>query len=183
MACCGKCDHNTDQVHLATDHGAHRIAHPAVLIQAARALAAVGDSGAVPLVTRIVVETDADAMLRLEAMTTLSALATTDSLDLLLDLLSDSSPAMRGAAILALARVDPDTLLAALSGLDPDPDWTVRAAEVAALAPSHQSEPGLVSECCYRTRTLAWCPRWLPRSSRRIVRVPKNHLPADTTQT
>jgi cyclophilin family peptidyl-prolyl cis-trans isomerase/HEAT repeat protein len=111
-----------------------RTAHPAVLIQAARALAAIGDSAAAPLVTRIVVETDADAMLRLEAMTTLSALATTDSLDLLLDLLSDSSPAMRGAAIRALARVDPDTLLAALSGLDPDPDWTVRAAEVAALA-------------------------------------------------
>ena len=111
-----------------------RTAHRAVLIQAARALAAIGDSAAAPLVTRIVVDTDADATLRLEAMTTLSVLATTDSLDLLLDLLSDSSPAMRGAAIRALALVGADTLLAALSGLDPDPDWTVRAAEVAALA-------------------------------------------------
>jgi cyclophilin family peptidyl-prolyl cis-trans isomerase/HEAT repeat protein len=111
-----------------------RTADPAVLIQAVRALAAIGDSAAAPLVEGIVVETDADVMLRLEAMTTLSALATTDTLDLLLDLLSDSSAAMRGAAIRALARIDPDTLLAALSGLDPDPDWTVKAAEVAALA-------------------------------------------------
>ena len=111
-----------------------RVAHPAVVIQAMRALAAIGDSATAPLVTRIVVDGEADAALRLEAMTALSALATADSLDLLLDLMSDSSPAMRGAAIRTLARVDPDTLLAALSGLDPDRDWTVRAAEAAALA-------------------------------------------------
>ena len=111
-----------------------RTAHPAVVIQAVRALAAIGDPAAVPLVTGIVVDAGADAPLRLEAMTALSVLATADSLDLLLDFMSDSSPAMRGAAMRTLARVDPDTLLAALSGLDPDLDWTVRAAEAAALA-------------------------------------------------
>ncbi|MBF8299780.1 MAG: ppiB 2, partial [Acidobacteria bacterium] len=46
----------------------------------------------------------------------------------------DSSPAIRGAAIRTIARVDPDTFLTAMSGLDPDRDWTVRAAEAAALA-------------------------------------------------
>lgn len=111
-----------------------RTAHPAVVIQAVRALAAIGDSDTAPLVTRIVADGEADATLRLEAMTALSVLATADSLDLLLDLMSDSSPAIRGAAMRTLARVDPDTLLAALSGLDPDRDWTVRAAEAAALA-------------------------------------------------
>ena len=111
-----------------------RAVHPAVVIQAIRALAAIGDSATAPVVTRIVVDAQADATLRLEAMTALSVLATADSLDLLLDLMSDSSPAMRGAALRTLARVDPDTLLAALSGLDPDRDWTVRAAEAAALA-------------------------------------------------
>jgi len=111
-----------------------RTAHPAVVIQAVRALAAIGDVATAPLVTRIVVDADADVTLRLEAMTALSVLATADSLDLLLDLMSDSAPAMRGSAIRTLARVDPDTLLSALSGMDPDRDWTVRAAEVAALA-------------------------------------------------
>ena len=111
-----------------------RTAHPAVLIQAVRALAAIGDPIAVPLVMRIVVDVAADATLRLEAVTALSVLATADSLDLWLDLMSDDSPAMRGAAIRALARIDPDALMAALSGLDPDRDWTVRAAEAAALA-------------------------------------------------
>jgi cyclophilin family peptidyl-prolyl cis-trans isomerase len=33
----------------------------------------------------------------------------------------------------ALARVDPETFTATLSGLDADPDWTVRAAQAAAL--------------------------------------------------
>jgi cyclophilin family peptidyl-prolyl cis-trans isomerase len=111
-----------------------RVAHPAVVVQAVRALAAMGDLATAPLVTRIVVDATADATLRLEAMTALSVLATADSLDLLLDLMSDNSPAMRGAAIRTLARIDPDTLLAALSGLDLDRDWTVRAAEAAALA-------------------------------------------------
>ena len=106
-----------------------RTAHPAVVIQAVRALAAIGDSATVPLVTRIVADGEADPTLRLEAMTTLSVLATADSLDLMLDLISDGAPAIRAATMRTLARVDPDTLLAALSGLDPDRDWTVRAAE------------------------------------------------------
>ena len=111
-----------------------RAAHSAVVIQAVRALAAIGDSATAPLVTRIVADLEADTTLRLEAMTALSVLATTDSLDLMLDLMSDSSPAIRGAAMRTLARVDPDTFLAMLSGQDPDRHWTVRAAEAAALA-------------------------------------------------
>jgi cyclophilin family peptidyl-prolyl cis-trans isomerase len=56
------------------------------------------------------------------------------TVDLLLDLVSDTAPAIRGGAMRALAQIDPDTFLLTLSGLDPDPDWTVRAAEAAALA-------------------------------------------------
>ena len=111
-----------------------RAAHPAVVIQAMRALAAIGDSATAPLLTRIVAEAEADTTLRLEAMTALSVLAGADSLDLMLDLMSDGSPAIRGAAMRTLARIDPDTFLATLSGLDPDRDWTVRSAEAAALA-------------------------------------------------
>ena len=111
-----------------------RAAPSAVVIQAIRALAAIGDSATTPLLTRIVVDVGGDATLRLEAMTALAVLATADSLDLLLDLMSDNSPAVRGAAMRTLARVDSDTFLSTLSGLDPDRDWTVRAAEAAALA-------------------------------------------------
>lgn len=109
-------------------------AHPAVVIQAMRALAAIGDPAAAPLLTRIVADAKADTTLRLEAMTALSVLASADSLDLMLDLMSDSEPAIRGAAMRTLARIDPDTFLATLSGQDPDRDWTVRSAEAAALA-------------------------------------------------
>ena len=108
--------------------------HQAVVIQALRALSAIGDVASVPVLTGIVADAEADAALRVEAMTALSTLATADSVDLLLELISDPSPAMRSAAIRTLARVDPDTFLAALSGLDRDPEWTVRAAEADALA-------------------------------------------------
>jgi len=109
-------------------------AHQAVVIQAMRALSAIDDRASVPLLTDIVADAEADAALRLEAMTALSMLATTDSLDLLLDVMSDPSPDMRSAAIRALARVDPDTFFLTLSGLDRDPEWTVRVAQVDALS-------------------------------------------------
>jgi cyclophilin family peptidyl-prolyl cis-trans isomerase/HEAT repeat protein len=40
---------------------------------------------------------------------------------------------LRGPALHALARADPDEFALVLSGLDPDPDWTVRASLAAAL--------------------------------------------------
>lgn len=105
----------------------------AVMIQAIRALAALGDRGALPLVTRIVGNRATDAVIRLEAMNTLAALADARTADLLVELVSDSAPAIRGTAMRALARVDPDTFTATLSGLDADPDWTVRVAQAGAL--------------------------------------------------
>jgi cyclophilin family peptidyl-prolyl cis-trans isomerase len=47
--------------------------------------------------------------------------------DDLLDLLTDASPAVRAAALRSTAALDPDNLLIVLSGLDPDPQWSVRA--------------------------------------------------------
>jgi cyclophilin family peptidyl-prolyl cis-trans isomerase len=97
-------------------------------------LGALGDATAAPLVTAIMADPDADPTLRLEAMTALSLLAGPDSLDLMLDLVSDQSPMVRGSAIRTLARIDPDAFLTTLSGLDTDREWTVRAAEAAGLA-------------------------------------------------
>jgi cyclophilin family peptidyl-prolyl cis-trans isomerase/HEAT repeat protein len=113
-----------------------RRAHPAVVIEALRALGAIGGAGGAdtaPILEAIVGDSMADVQLRLEAMTAYAALATSDQLDLFLDLTSDPTPGIRGAAMRALARLDPAALLTTLSGLDADRDWTVRAAQAEAL--------------------------------------------------
>jgi HEAT repeat protein len=107
--------------------------HPAVVVQAVRALAAMGDRRAAPILTAILADPKADATLRLEVVTAMTGLRPRAAIDLLLDLLSDPSPPMRAAAMRALAATDADTFVTALSGLDPDRDWTVRAAQAAAL--------------------------------------------------
>jgi HEAT repeat protein len=124
-----------------------RRADPAIVIQAIRALGTIGDRSAAPVLTRIVADAKADQTLRIEAMTALGAVVRSDSVDLMLDLVSDSSPGIRGAALRALARVDPDTFVATLSGLDPDRDWTVRTAQASALAslPNGQGVARLMS--------------------------------------
>jgi cyclophilin family peptidyl-prolyl cis-trans isomerase len=78
-------------------------------------------------------------------MQAFATIATAGSLDLLLDLLTDRAPAIRGAVMRALARIDPDGFLLTLSGLDQDRDWTVRAAQAAALGslPAERGLPGL----------------------------------------
>jgi cyclophilin family peptidyl-prolyl cis-trans isomerase/HEAT repeat protein len=124
-----------------------RSADPAVVVQAIRAAAAIQDAGAAPLLTRIVADAQADALLRVEAMTALAAVAGHDSLDVMLDLLSDRSPTIRGLAMRSLARIDPEGFLVTLSGLDEDRDWAVRTAQAGALGslPSGQGVPALMA--------------------------------------
>jgi HEAT repeat protein/cyclophilin family peptidyl-prolyl cis-trans isomerase len=116
-----------------------------VVIQAVRSLAALRDPATVPVLIKIVADGKSDATLRLEAMSALGALVTTEHVDLLLDLVSNSVPGIRGAALQALARVDPATFLTALASLDADRDWTVRVVVATALGtlPSVQSLPRL----------------------------------------
>jgi cyclophilin family peptidyl-prolyl cis-trans isomerase/HEAT repeat protein len=120
---------------------------PAVVIQAVRALAAIRDTSSVPLFEKILAEGEADPTLRLEAATAMGAIHSPDMLDFVIDLMSDASPGIRGAAIRALALIDPETFLTTLSGLDPDRDWTVRVAQAEALAtlPGAQGAPRLIS--------------------------------------
>jgi cyclophilin family peptidyl-prolyl cis-trans isomerase/HEAT repeat protein len=119
----------------------------AVVVEAIRALAAIGHAPAGPVLAAIVADAKADPALRLEALAALGALRPPAVTDLLLDLISDPWPPLRGGAMRALAAVDPDTFLSALSGLDADRDWTVRAAQAAALGtlPAARAQPRLTT--------------------------------------
>jgi cyclophilin family peptidyl-prolyl cis-trans isomerase/HEAT repeat protein len=116
-----------------------------IVIQAVRSLTAIRDASAVPVLIKIIADTSADPTLRLEAANAFGALVTTEHVELLLDLVSNSVPAIRAAALQALARVDPATFLTALASLDADREWSVRVAMANALGtlPSAQSLPRL----------------------------------------
>ena len=118
---------------------------PAVIIESMRALAAIRDTASRRLFEKILAEGEGDATLRLEAATALGALHSPESLDFVIDLMSDPAPGIRAAAIKALAATDPETFLTTLSGMDPDRDWTVRVAQAEALAtlPGAQGEARL----------------------------------------
>ena len=124
-----------------------RRAGPAVLVQAVRAIAALGDRRAERPLAAIAADANADPGLRLEALNGLAAVGGGASVDLLMDLLSEPWAPVRGAAMRALAAADAVTFLTALSGLDPDRDWTVRAAQAAALGTltAEQAQPRLMA--------------------------------------
>jgi cyclophilin family peptidyl-prolyl cis-trans isomerase/HEAT repeat protein len=122
-----------------------RQAHPAVVIQAIRGAGLLGDAASTAALVAIVTDAASDPAVRLEAMTAFGGLATTDHAELLVDLLLDGGTGVRAVAYRALARVDPDTFMVTLAGLDPDREWTVRAAMAAALGtlPAERSLPRL----------------------------------------
>jgi cyclophilin family peptidyl-prolyl cis-trans isomerase len=97
-------------------------------VQAVRALAQLGNPKAAAVMRRLIVSPKVDQNLQLEAITALSQLRSPDTVELLIDLVSASWPSARAAALQALARTDVDTFISALSGLDADPHWSVRAA-------------------------------------------------------
>jgi cyclophilin family peptidyl-prolyl cis-trans isomerase/HEAT repeat protein len=124
-----------------------RRAHEAVVIEAIRALALIGDRRAAPSLTAIVTDAKAPQLFRLEAVTAMASVHGDRATDLMFDLLSDTVPPVRGAAARTLAAIDPDSFIVALSGLDPDRDWTVRAAQAAALGtlPPERGQPRLLT--------------------------------------
>ena len=122
-----------------------RTRDPAIVIQSVRALSQFGDRASVPVLTRMLADRSVTGALELEVMSALGNLADESDTDVLLELVSDSKPSVRATAFRALARVEPATFLAALAGLDADPDWTVRVAVANALGglPAEQSIPKL----------------------------------------
>ncbi|MCU0257197.1 MAG: peptidylprolyl isomerase [Vicinamibacterales bacterium] len=108
-------------------------ADPRTAVAAIRALAQTGGPDAAAPIREIAQARDADPNLRLEAVTALGALRDHESLDLVLDAVTDPWPSMRASALRALRDIDLDTFVIVLSGLDPDPHVSVRTTVVSLL--------------------------------------------------
>jgi cyclophilin family peptidyl-prolyl cis-trans isomerase len=106
---------------------------PEVLVSAVRALAAIGDARAGTSIIKLASDTN-DSNVRLEAVTALGTLHSADGLAIVQDYLTDPWPTMRAAALRAAAAIDPERFVLVLSGMEPDPQWTVRAALADVLA-------------------------------------------------
>jgi cyclophilin family peptidyl-prolyl cis-trans isomerase/HEAT repeat protein len=106
----------------------------AVRLQAVRGLGRLGDPRAIAPLIALLDEPTVEPNLQLEIVNALGALKATAAIERLLDRLADPWPAMRAATVTALAAIDGENFLQVLSGIDPDPDWTVRTAVVNALA-------------------------------------------------
>jgi cyclophilin family peptidyl-prolyl cis-trans isomerase/HEAT repeat protein len=104
-----------------------------VVVNALRAAALVGDPRAVPVIAGHVGSTS--AAIRVEALRALAALPPDRALrERIVAELAADQPAVRAAALLALAKVDREDFALVLSSLDPDPAPSVRAGLAMALA-------------------------------------------------
>jgi HEAT repeat protein len=99
-----------------------------VAIEAVRALGRLGDPAGAASLLKIIQDRTTSPALRVEAVAAAGSVKAPGISDLLLDLLSDPAPDIRAAALRATAANDPQGFVTALSGLDPDPNWTVRVA-------------------------------------------------------
>ena len=110
-------------VNLATTPGTPR----EVVVSAVRALAAIGDARASAPLVKLASDAN-DPNIRLQAVTALGTLKAADGLPVVQDLLTDSWPTMRATALRAAAAIDLENFVLVLSGMEPDSQWTVRAA-------------------------------------------------------
>ena len=100
----------------------------AVRIQAVRGVALLGNPNAAAAMRRLILSPKVDQNLQLEAVTALAQVRSPESVELLIDLVSAEWASVRAAALNALARTDVEIFVSSISGLDPDPHWSVRAA-------------------------------------------------------
>lgn len=99
-----------------------------VRIAAVRALGRLPGAESAATLLKLLATPKLDDNLRLETVAAIGAAGDAASAEALLDLLADEWPLMRSTALAAVARLDPGNFTVVLSGLQPDPDWTVRAA-------------------------------------------------------
>jgi len=99
----------------------------AVTIEAIRALGRIGDAGAQPVLTKFLYTRGLNPAARAETLLALGESAGDVSVDDFVDFLGDPLPTVRLAALQGFSKRGDDTFLTVLSGLDPDPHWSVRA--------------------------------------------------------
>jgi cyclophilin family peptidyl-prolyl cis-trans isomerase/HEAT repeat protein len=107
---------------------------PEVIVSAIRAVAQLKATQAVEPLVALMSDPATDPNLRLEAVTALGTLRAVEALPVVQDLMTDDWPVMRIAATRAAALIDPETFVLVLASLEPDRDWTVRAAVAGVLA-------------------------------------------------
>ena len=107
---------------------------PAQAVEAIRAMGDLGDPAALGALIDVLKIRGIHMGVRAEAVTAIGKLKTPRSVDVLLELVTDPSPAVRAAAFGALAKADPERFMLSLSTLDPDPQWKVRAAIARAMS-------------------------------------------------
>jgi cyclophilin family peptidyl-prolyl cis-trans isomerase/HEAT repeat protein len=108
---------------------------PHVVVHALRSLALLGDARGVPSVAAQL--RSRDPHLVAEALKALAVLPGDRTLRAqVVGLIGHETPAVRAAALAALARLDREDFALVLSSLDPDPVWFVRAGLAAALGDS-----------------------------------------------
>ena len=107
---------------------------PETIVSVVRALASIGDPRAAPPLVRLASDPATPPNVRLEIVSALGTLRAADGLPIVQDLLTDPWPTMRAAALRAAAAIDPESFVLVLSGMDPDAQWSVRAALADVLA-------------------------------------------------
>ena len=104
-------------------------------IEAMRALGRIGDARASQPLWAVVRARGIAPAVRAEALLALGGLPPDPAIqEYLVDFLSDPAPVIRSAALQAFATGDDDAFMAVLSGLDPDPHWSIRAQLASVLA-------------------------------------------------
>jgi cyclophilin family peptidyl-prolyl cis-trans isomerase/HEAT repeat protein len=103
-------------------------------IEAIRAIGRIGDARGEPPLAKLLYSRGLNPMVRAETLLALGDSAAPVSVDAFVDFLGDRSPTVRLAALQGFAKRDDDSFLTVLSGLDPDPEWSVRAGLATVLA-------------------------------------------------
>jgi len=113
--------------------------------EAIRALGRVGAREALPMLVGLIDDQSTPPGLVLEAITAMGAIGDVRAFEVVLDLFPSPSPLVRSAAMTAAARLDGEGFLLALSSLERDKDWSVRANLAAVLSrlPPDKARPAL----------------------------------------
>jgi len=142
-------------------------------VAAIRALAELGAMEAAAPLSRLAGTPSVHPNIRLEAVTALGRLRSTEGLATVQDLWTDEWPEMRATALRAAAAIDQDNFVAVLAGLDPDRHWRVRAA----LAETLGTFPAELATDRVRSMLQDEDKRVIPAVLSSLARLKANDLP------